>query len=133
MTYQELVSLAAHERPLPPFQPLPDRLCYDCLVCLKGEYDRGALDEKQVRTRKMEIRQAHQEATEAFRQYMAVYKAYNNHRVKVGQYIKEILDGLKGPKPDYKALLLTAVDCIGTLENDDTAARKIRESVEISD
>lgn len=133
MTYQELVALAAHERPLPPFQALPDRLCYDCLVCLKEEYDRGKLDEKRVRARKLEIRRAHQEAAEAFRQYMAVCKAYNDHRIKVGQYIQEILKGMKDPEPDYRALLLTAVECIGALENDDTALRKIREAVARSD
>lgn len=133
MTYQELVALAAHEQPLPLFQSLPDRLCYDCLVCLKEEYDRGKLDEKRVRARKLEIRRAHQEAAEAFRQYMAVCKEYNDHRVMVGQYIQAILKGMKDPKPDYRALLLTALDCIGTLENDDTAVRKIREAVELSD
>ena len=77
MTYAEIHTLAAHGDPLPPVQSLPDRACYESLCCLKRLYELTGLDEKTVRVRKQDIRRAHEEAAQAFRQYMAVYRAYN--------------------------------------------------------
>lgn len=129
MTYPEIVSLVSRGEPLPPFQSLPDRLCYGCLAALKTEYEQHGLDEKRVKAGKRDIRRAHEEASEAFRQYMAVYKEYNDNRIRAGGIIRNILAGVTTGNPDYKALFLMAVDCIGLINDDDITVKLIRDAV----
>ena len=129
MTYPEIVSLVSRGEPLPPFQSLPDRLCYGCLATLKTEYEQHGLDEKRVKTGKREIRRAHEEASEAFRLYMAVYKEYNDNRIRAGGIIRNVLDGVKAGNPDYKTLFLMAVDCIGLINADNVTVKLIRDAV----
>ena len=129
MTYPEIVSLVSRGELLPPFQSLPDRLCYGCLATLKTEYEQHGLDEKRVKTGKREIRRAHEEASEAFRLYMAVYKEYNDNRIRAGGIIRNVLDGVKAGNPDYKTLFLMAVDCIGLINADNVTVKLIRDAV----
>lgn len=129
MTYPEIVSLVSRGEPLPPFQSLPDRLCYGCLATLKTEYEQHGLDEKRVKAGKRDIRRAHEEASEAFRQYMAVYKEYNDNRIRACGIIRNILAGVTTGNPDYKALFLMAVDCIGLINDDDITVKLIRDAV----
>ncbi len=129
MTYLDIVSFVSRGEPLPPFQSLPDRLCYGCLATLKTEYEQHGLDEKRVKTGKREIRRAHEEASEAFRLYMAVYKEYNDNRIRAGGIIRNVLDGVKAGNPDYKTLFLMAVDCIGLINADNVTVKLIRDAV----
>lgn len=129
MTYPEIVSLVSRGEPLPPFQSLPDRLCYGCLATLKTEYEQHGLDEKRVKAGKRDIRRAHEEASEAFRQYMAVYKEYNDNQIRACGIIRNILAGVTTGNPDYKALFLMAVDCIGLINDDDITVKLIRDAV----
>ena len=131
MTYPEIVSLVSRSEPLPPFQSLPDRLCYGCLAALKAEYEQHGLDEKRVKAGKRDIRRAHEEASEAFRQYMAVYKEYNDNRTRAGGIIQNILNGVTMGNTDYKALFLMAVDCIGLINDDDVTVKLIRDAVNL--
>ena len=66
MTYPEIVSLVSRGEPLPPFQSLPDRLCYGCLATLKTEYEQHELDEKRVKAGKREHPLARKIRTEAW-------------------------------------------------------------------
>lgn len=129
MTYPEIVSLVSRGEPLPPFQSLPDRLCYGCLATLKTEYEQHGLDEKRVKAGKRDIRRAHEEASEAFRQYMAVYKEYNDNRIRAGGIIRNILAVVTTGNPDYKALFLMAVHCIGLINDDDVTVKLIRDAI----
>lgn len=131
MTYLDIVSFVSRGEPLPPFQSLPDRLCYGCLATLKTEYEQHGLDEKRVKTGKREIRRAHEEASEAFRLYMAVYKEYNDNRMRAGEIIRNILAGVTTGNPGYKALFLMAVDCIGLINADDVTVKLIRDAVNL--
>lgn len=129
MTYPEIVSLVSRGEPLPPFQSLPDRLCYGCLATLKTEYEQHGLDEKRVKAGKRDIRRAHEEASEAFRQYMAVYKEYNDNQIRAGGITRNILAGVTTGNPDYKALFLMAVHCIGLINDDDVTVKLILDAV----
>ena len=129
MTYPEIVSLVSRGEPLPPFQSLPDRLCYGCLATLKTEYEQHGLDEKRVTAGKRDLRRAHEEASEAFRQYMAVYKEYNDNQIRAGGIIRNILAGVTTGNPDYKALFLMAVHCIGLINDDDVTVKLILDAV----
>ena len=118
MTYAEIHTLAAHGDPLPPFMPLPDRACYESLCCLKRQYELTGLDEKAVRVRKQDIRRAHEEAAEAFRQYMAVYREYSDSSRAAGQAVREMAQALADGSPDYEALFWLAAGVIARLTND---------------
>ena len=128
MTYKEILMLVSRNEALPPFQTLPDRLCYESLAKLKADYELSGLDEKQVKIRKQDIRRAHEEYTEAYRQYMAVYREYNDNSRKTGGILREILSGTKEKPQEYKKLFLLAVDCIGLIRNDDVTVRAIKEA-----
>lgn len=128
MTYKEILMLVSRNEALPPFQTLPNRLCYESLAKLKADYELSGLDEKQVKIRKQDIRRAHEEYTEAYRQYMAVYREYNDNSRKTGGILREILSGAKENPRDYKNLFLLAVDCIGLMRNDDVTVRLIKEA-----
>ena len=119
MTYKEILMLVSRNEALPPFQTLPDRLCYESLAKLKADYELSGLDEKQVKIRKQDIRRA---------QYMAVYREYNDNSRKTGGILREILSGTKEKPQDYKKLFLLAVDCIGLIRNDDVTVRAIKEA-----
>ena len=101
MTYTEIHTLAARGDPLPPFQPMPDRACYESLCCLRRLYELAVLDEKAVRVRKQEIRRAHEEAAEAFGQYIAVARAYSGNSRAAGQAVREMVRALEGGNADY--------------------------------
>lgn len=126
MTYAEIHTLAAHGDPLPPFQSLPDRACYESLCCLKHLYELTGLDEKTVRVRKQDIRRAHEEAAQAFRQYMAVYRAYSGNSRAAGQAVREMAQALEGGSPDYKALFWLAAGVIAKLTGDDVMVNVLR-------
>lgn len=130
MTYKEILMLVSRNEALPPFQSLPDRLCYESLAKLKADYELSGLDEKQVKIRKQDIRRAHEEYTEAYRQYMAVYREYNDNSRKTGGILREILSGTKEKPQDYKKLFLLAVDCIGIMRNDDVTVKAIKEATD---
>ena len=129
MTYREILTLVSKGEPLPLFQTLADRLCYESLAKLKAEYELAGLGEKQVKIRKQEIRRAHEVYTEAHRQYLAVYREYNENCRRVGGEIREILEGLKRPSPDYPQLFQKAMNCLGILCNDSAAPQIVREAM----
>lgn len=117
MTYKEILMLVSRNEALPPFQTLPDRLCYESLAKLKADYELSGLDEKQVKIRKQDIRRAHEEYTEAYRQYMAVYREYNDNSRKTGGILREILSGTKKNLriiKSYFCWLWTVLDSYGT-------------------
>lgn len=129
MTYQEIHGLVSHGEKLPPFQSLPDKLCYECLSSLKRQYEQAGIDERRLRVGKQVVRRSHEEYTRAFRQYMAVYKEYNDNCLKTGQAMKAIWDGLNEERPDYQALFLMAIDCIGRMQHDESVVRMVREKM----
>ena len=129
MTFQEIHHLVAHGEGLPPFQSLPDRLCYESLAKLKADYELTGADSKLVRIRKQDIRRAHEEFTEAHRQYMAVYKEYSDNCLKTGQDIKAILAGLNAENLDYRQLFALAVQCIDRMTHDEAFVRMVREKM----
>lgn len=129
MTYAEIHTLVAHGEPLPPFQSLPDLECYESLACLKKLYELTGMNEKTVKCHKQDIRRAHKEAVEAFEQYMAVYREYNDNNRKTGQDIKAILDGLEEENPNYQELFLLSVNCIGRMQNGEHVTRMICEKM----
>ena len=118
MTYTEIHTLAARGDPLPPFQPMPDRACYESLCCLRRLYELAVLDEKAVRVRKQEIRRALEEAAEAFGQYIAVARAYSGNSRAAGQAVREMVRALEGGNADYEALFWLAAGVIARLTND---------------
>ena len=126
MTNAEIHTLAAHGDPLPPFQSLPDRACYESLCCLRRLYEITGLDEKAVRVRKQDIRRAHGEASEAFRQYMAVYRTYSDNSRAAGQAVREMVQALEGGNADYEALFWLAAGVIGKLTNDSVMPDALR-------
>lgn len=126
MTYAEIHTLAAHGDPLPPFQSLPDRACYESLCCLRRLYEITGLDEKAVRVRKQEIRRAHEEAAEAFGQYIAVARAYSGNSRAAGQAVREMVRALEGGNADYEALFWLAAGVIGKLTNDSVLPDALR-------
>lgn len=132
MTYTEIHTLVAHGEPLPLFSSLPDRLCYEGLCMLKEKYEKGSLDEKGLRRFKQEVRLSHEEYTGAFQQYMAIYREYCDNALKSGQDIRNMLEGMEAKDPDWKALFLLAVGCIGRLQHDEATVRMIRDKAEKS-
>lgn len=133
MTYGEIHARAAHGEGLPPFASLPDRLCWEWLRTLKAKYERGELDEKGLRRLKQEARLAHAEYTEAFGQYMAVYREYSGNCRENGQAVRAILEGLAAEEPDWKALFVLAAGCIGRMLHDETTAQLLRERMKTHD
>lgn len=126
MSYEEIHTAVARGQELPPFRTLPEKLCYECLVNLKHAFENGRMDEHQVRVGKQDIRRAFAKDSEAYRQYMAVYREYNDNSGKAGGYIREIIQGLKQDRPDYETLLQLAMDCIGRLCNDTVTPKLAR-------
>ena len=118
MSYEEIHKAAAHAEELPPFPTLPERLCYACLENLKQAFEEGRLEPSRVRAEKQDIRRAYAQECEAYRQYMAVYREYNDNSRKAGGIIRDILHGLEQDEPDYKKLFLLAMACIGKMKND---------------
>ena len=130
MTYKEILSLVGSGDCLPPFQSLPDRMCYESLSKLKSEYELLGLDEKQVRVRKQDIRRAYEESAEAYKQYMGVYAEYNRNSQLCGSMVKQMMEGAKEQDPDYKSLFLMAVKCIGIMSNDSVTPEIIKKILE---
>ena len=128
MTYKEILMLVSRNEALPPFQSLPDRLCYESLAKLKADYELVGLEKKQAKIRKQDIQRAHEEYTEAYQRYIAVYREYNDNSRKTCGILREILSGTKEKPQDYKKLFLLAVDCIGLMRNDDVTVRAIKEA-----
>ena len=127
MSYEEIHIAVAHGENLPPFRALPEKLCYGCLQNLKYAFECGALDEKQVRTGKQDIRRAYADDSKAYRQYMAVYQEYNENSIVAGGFIREIILELNQDKPDYKTLFHMAMECIGQMKNETVTAALAKE------
>lgn len=102
MEFSEILHLAAQGRELPPFQSLPDRLCWQSLSALRRAYDHGEADAERVKWEKQELRRAHAEYTEAYRQYVEAYREYGARRVRAGGKVRELLEAKKAEPGNYR-------------------------------
>ncbi len=126
MTYKEILTLVSKEEPLPLFQALADRLCYESLAKLKAEYELAGVGEKQVKIRKQEIRRAHEEYTEAHRQYLAVYRGIQRKLPACRRRNTRNLGRVETAVSELPAAFQKAMNCLGTLCNDSATAQIIQ-------